>query len=41
MSGLGKVVRSGVRRRKVQTLVTGLAATMAVTASVLGGSRCR
>jgi putative ABC transport system permease protein len=38
MSGLGKVVRSGVRRRKVQTLVTGLAATMAVTASVLGGS---
>ena len=38
MSGLGKVVRSGVRRRKVQTLVTGLAAMMAVTASVLGGS---
>ena len=38
MSGLGKVVRSGVRRRKVQTLVTGTAAMMAVTASVLGGS---
>ncbi|GAA2132557.1 hypothetical protein GCM10009760_07640 [Kitasatospora kazusensis] len=38
MSVLGKVVRSGVRRRKVQTLVTGLAAMMAVTSSVLGGS---
>lgn len=38
MSGLGKVVWSGVRRRKVQTLVTGLAAMMAVTSSVLGGS---
>ncbi|MFK0048974.1 FtsX-like permease family protein [Streptomyces sp. NPDC090741] len=38
MSGLGKVVRSGVRRRKVHTLVTGLATMMAVTASVLGGS---
>lgn len=38
MSALGKVVRSGVGRRRVQTLVTGLAAMMAVTASVLGGS---
>lgn len=38
MSALGRVVRSGVRRRKVQTLVTGLAAMVAVTASVLGGS---
>lgn len=38
MSVLGKVVRSGVRRRRVQTLVTGLAAMMAVTVSVLGGS---
>ncbi|MGI5228798.1 ABC transporter permease [Actinoallomurus sp. CA-142502] len=38
MSGLGRVVRSGVRRRKAQTFGTGLAAMMAVTASVLGGS---
>ncbi|MEW2485036.1 FtsX-like permease family protein [Streptomyces sp. NPDC048411] len=38
MSGLGKVVRSGVRRRRVQTLVIGLATMMAVAASVLGGS---
>jgi putative ABC transport system permease protein len=38
MSTLGKVVRSGVGRRRVQTVVTGLAAMMAVTASVLGGS---
>lgn len=38
MSALGKVVRSGVGRRRVQTLVTGLATMMAVTASVLGGS---
>jgi putative ABC transport system permease protein len=38
MSALGKVVRAGVSRRRVQTVVTGLAATMAVTASVLGGS---
>jgi len=34
----GKVVRSGVRRRKVQTLVMVLATMMAVTVSVLGGS---
>lgn len=38
MSGLGRVVRSGVGRRRVQTVVIGLATTMAVTASVLGGS---
>ncbi|WP_328939626.1 FtsX-like permease family protein [Streptomyces tauricus] len=38
MSALGKVVRSGVRRRRVQTLVVGLATMMAVTVSVLGGS---
>ncbi|MFB6703247.1 ABC transporter permease [Streptomyces sp. NPDC056333] len=38
MSVLGKVVRSGVGRRRVQTLVIGLAAMMAVAASVLGGS---
>ncbi|MEU2490162.1 FtsX-like permease family protein [Streptomyces sp. NPDC007883] len=38
MSALGRVVRSGVGRRRVQTLVTGLATMMAVAASVLGGS---
>lgn len=38
MSGLGRVVRSGVARRRVQTLVIGLAAMMAVAASVLAGS---
>ncbi|WP_329579116.1 FtsX-like permease family protein [Kitasatospora sp. NBC_01250] len=38
MSGLGRVVRSGVRRRRVQSAVTGLATMMAVTVSVLGGS---
>ncbi|MFC8078039.1 FtsX-like permease family protein [Streptomyces sp. NPDC057307] len=38
MSALGRVVRSGVGRRRVQTLVIGLATLMAVTASVLGGS---
>ncbi|MEY9846600.1 ABC transporter permease [Streptacidiphilus sp. MAP5-3] len=38
MSALGTVMRAGVRRRRVQTAVTGLAAMMAVTASVLGGS---
>ncbi|MCZ7438111.1 ABC transporter permease [Micromonospora sp. WMMC241] len=36
MSGLGRVVRSGVRRRRVQTLVVGLVAAAATTASVLG-----
>jgi putative ABC transport system permease protein len=38
MSALGSVIRAGVRRRRVQTAVTGLSAMMAVTASVLGGS---
>ncbi|MET7526185.1 FtsX-like permease family protein [Streptomyces sp900116325] len=38
MSVLGTVVRSGVGRRRVQTLVIGLATMMAVAASVLGGS---
>jgi putative ABC transport system permease protein len=38
MSALGRVMGAGARRRRVQTLVTGLAAMMAVTASVLGGS---
>lgn len=38
MSGLGTVVRSGVRRRRVQTVVITLATTMAVTATILGGS---
>ncbi|MFD4031986.1 ABC transporter permease [Streptomyces sp. NPDC058637] len=38
MSALGQVVRSGVGRRRVQTLVIGLATMMAVAASVLGGS---
>ncbi|MEV6207261.1 FtsX-like permease family protein [Kitasatospora sp. NPDC051914] len=38
MSALGKVVRSGVGRRRVQTLAIGLATMMAAAASVLGGS---
>ncbi|MFF6814291.1 ABC transporter permease [Streptomyces sp. NPDC012403] len=38
MSVLGRVVRSGVGRRRVHTLVIGLATMMAVAASVLGGS---
>ncbi|MFG3254877.1 ABC transporter permease [Streptomyces sp. NPDC048172] len=38
MSALGNVVRAGVGRRRVQTLVIGLATLMAVAASVLGGS---
>ncbi|MEV7111168.1 ABC transporter permease [Streptomyces anulatus] len=38
MSTLGRVVRSGVARRRVQTLVIGLTSMMAVAASVLGGS---
>ncbi|MFC0097005.1 FtsX-like permease family protein [Micromonospora marina] len=37
MSGLGRVVRSGVRRRRVQTVVVGLVTAAAVTATVLGG----
>ena len=36
MSGLSRVIRSGVRRRRVQSWVTGLVAAAAVTASVLG-----
>ncbi|WP_026208873.1 ABC transporter permease [Catelliglobosispora koreensis] len=38
MSALGKVVRSGVGRRRVQTVVIGLVVMMAVTSAVLGGS---
>ncbi|GAA2826881.1 hypothetical protein GCM10010441_59180 [Kitasatospora paracochleata] len=38
MRGVGRVVRAGVRRRRVQTVVILLAAFIAVTASVLGGS---
>lgn len=37
MSALGKVVRAGVGRRRVQTLVMMLTTMMAVTASVLAG----
>ncbi|WP_328994084.1 FtsX-like permease family protein [Kribbella sp. NBC_01245] len=38
MSALGRVVRSGVARRRVPTIVIGLATLMAVAASVLGVS---
>ena len=38
MSALGRVVRVGMARRRVQSLVIGLATLLAVTASVLGGS---
>ncbi|MEQ4300006.1 FtsX-like permease family protein [Plantactinospora sp. B6F1] len=38
MSALGGVVRSGVGRRRVQTLVVALVVMIAVTAGVLGGS---
>jgi putative ABC transport system permease protein len=38
MSALGQVVRSGVARRRVPTIVIALATMMAVTASVLGGA---
>ncbi|MFC9427671.1 ABC transporter permease [Streptomyces sp. NPDC056987] len=38
MSALGTVMLSGAGRRRVQTLVIGLATMMAVAASVLGGS---
>lgn len=38
MSALGRIVRSGVGRRRVQTMVIGLATMMAVAVSVLGGS---
>ncbi len=36
MSGLGTVIRAGVRRRRMQTVVIVTTITMAVTASVLG-----
>ncbi|GAA3777553.1 FtsX-like permease family protein [Micromonospora maritima] len=36
MSGLGRVVRSGLRRRRVQTVVVGLVTAAAVSATVLG-----
>ncbi|MEV6482115.1 FtsX-like permease family protein [Streptomyces sp. NPDC051576] len=38
MSALGRVIRSGMARRRVQTLVIGLATMLAVTSSVLGGA---
>jgi putative ABC transport system permease protein len=38
MSALSRVVRSGVGRRRVQTVVIGLVVMIAVTAAVLGGS---
>ena len=38
MTALGRVVRGGVGRRRVQTVVIGLSAAMAVTSAVLGGS---
>lgn len=38
MSALGRVVRSGVGRRRVQTGVIALVVAIAVTAAVLGGS---
>ena len=38
MSALSRVIRSGMARRRVQTLVIGLATMLAVTASVLGGA---
>jgi putative ABC transport system permease protein len=38
MSALGRVVRSGVGRRRVQTVVIGLVVMIAVTSAVLGGS---
>ena len=38
MSALGGIVRAGVTRRRVQTVVTFLAVAMAVTATVLGAS---
>jgi putative ABC transport system permease protein len=38
MSALGRVVRSGVGRRRVQTIVIGLVVMIAVTSAVLGGS---
>ncbi|MBV2155171.1 ABC transporter permease [Kitasatospora sp. SUK 42] len=38
MSALGRVVRAGVRRHRTQSIAVGLAALVATTCSVLGGS---
>ncbi|MFD8782886.1 FtsX-like permease family protein [Kitasatospora sp. NPDC059599] len=38
MTALGRVVRAGVRRRRTQSVAVGLAAMVATTCSVLGGS---
>jgi len=38
MSALGRVVRAGVGRRRVQTVVIGLVVMVAVTSAVLGGT---
>ena len=38
MSALGQVVRSGTARRRVPSVVIGLAAAVAVAASIMGGS---
>ncbi|SOB85367.1 ABC transporter permease [Streptomyces sp. 1331.2] len=38
MTSLGSVVRAGVRRRRTQSVAIGLAALVATTCSVLGGS---
>ncbi|MGW2889623.1 hypothetical protein ACWDDN_30790 [Streptomyces griseoruber] len=38
MSALGRFVRAGAARRRVQSLVVGLATLLAVTSSVLGGA---
>jgi putative ABC transport system permease protein len=38
MSALARVVRAGVGRRRVQTVVVGLVVMIAVTSAVLGGS---
>ncbi|GGO32611.1 ABC transporter permease [Micromonospora parathelypteridis] len=38
MSALARVVRAGVGRRRVQTIVVGLVVMIAVTSAVLGGS---
>jgi putative ABC transport system permease protein len=38
MSAMTRVVRSGVGRRRVQTIVIGLVVMIAVTSAVLGGS---
>ncbi|WP_162907397.1 FtsX-like permease family protein, partial [Allorhizocola rhizosphaerae] len=38
MSALGRVVRSGVGRKRVQTVVIGLVVLIAVTSGVLGGT---